>query len=138
MQKRAGLSSVLTALPGIGGAAHALIDPVEGSPRGTSLFYEGSGGLLGSLLGGTAGALLMRDEFGRASLPGLAGGGVLGGIGGSLLGRWLASTKEDPDIEKLRKLLEKLSERGALSNTTAAGGITINVGPTEAQEVSNA
>lgn len=141
MQKRAGLSSILMGLPVIGGAAHGLIDPVEGSPRGTSLFYEGGGGLLGSLLGALGGGAALRDdETGVMSPWGMAGGGILGSVGGSLLGRWLAQSKDsgDPEMEELRKLVEKLSERGVgLSRDSVGGGITINVGPTQAREEEN-
>lgn len=129
MQKRAGLSSILSGIPVVGGAAHALIDPVEGSPRGTSLFYEGLGGGLGSALGGVGGALALRDKSGLPGLPGLVGGSVLGGIGGSLLGRWLAETNDDPEIEELKKIISELKNK----QTTEAGGVTVNIGPTKAQ-----
>lgn len=121
MQKRAGLSRILTAIPGIGGAAHGLIDPVEGSPRGTSLFYEGLGGLGGSALGGIAGSLAFKDEYGRPGPEGLLGGSSLGGVLGSHLGRWLAESKVDPEIEELRKMVAKLKGQGG-------EGVVINVG----------
>lgn len=135
MQKRAGISKLLTGVPLVGGGLHGLIDPVEGSPRGTSLFYEGLGGLGGSLAGGLGGALAFKDEQDRPGAGGLLGGGVLGGALGSALGRWLAESKEDPEIEELRKLIGKL-------RTDGGTGIVVNVGqaqsgPTAAAAINN-
>ena len=124
MTKRAGLSRILTGLPLVGGAMHGLIDPVEGSPRGTSLFYEGLGGGLGSILGGIGGSLAFKDDYDRPGLGGLAGGGVLGSVVGSHLGRWLADRGEDPEIEQLRKLIAKLEKGEGLAGT----GVVVNVG----------
>jgi hypothetical protein len=126
-EKKAGLSRVLTAIPGIGGAMHGLIDPVEGSPRGTSLMYEGTGGLLGSILGGVGGSLALRDRFDQPGVGGLLGGSALGSALGSHLGRWLAETKDDGEVEELRKLVEALGKQ-----QIPQGGVTVNVGPTEA------
>ena len=121
MQKHAGLSQLLTAIPGIGGALHGLIDPVEGSPRGTSLFYEGLGGGLGSLAGGISGSLAFRGDDGAPGIAGLLGGGAAGGAAGSALGRWLADSGEADEMEELRKLVMSL-QKGT------EGGVTVNIG----------
>lgn len=129
MAKRAGLSQLLTGVPLVGGAMHGLIDPVEGSPRGTSLMYEGAGGGLGSILGGIGGSLALRGGGGKPGLAGLLGGGALGGALGSQLGRWLAETQEDPELEELRKLVAGMQG--------GQGGITVNVGGPTAAAANN-
>lgn len=130
MVKRAGFSRILTGIPGIGGALHGAIDPVEGSPRGTSVFYEGLGGGLGSILGGTAGSLAFRGGGGKPGLAGLLGGGVLGSVLGSGAGRWLAETQEDSELEELRKLISQVRPDGM-------GGVTVNVGGPTAAAAAN-
>ena len=119
MNKTAGLSQLLSVLPGVGGGLHGILDPAEGASRLETGVVEGMGGLAGTAAGGLLGLYLLNkmengeeDPETQLALAGL--GASLGSITGSSLGRELvkreAPEQKQPNQQQiLLQLLRKES-----------------------------
>ena len=121
------LYDLLGLLPG-GSLIEGAIKPSEGASRAETMALGGGGGLLGTALGGLAGAAatsrMVGDDKDRQlmfSLP-AAGAGAIGvGALGNIIGRWLAERKKSPEtinLEEIKAVLEQANSGRPGSNVT--------------------
>ena len=121
--KQAGLSAALSAIPGLGGLAHGIIDPEEGASRLETGLAEGLGSGAGGAAGLLGAAYLAQHlkDTGAITDPDNSLTGVLAALGtgaGSFLGsipaRFLVKREDTVTADELKELKDILTKYEAV------------------------